>query len=56
MATYHRLVPAFRALMVQADYDIERFYALAGELGELPYEARHERLEGLLREPEVADR
>ena len=56
VATYHRLVPAFRALMVQADYDIERFYALAEALGELPYEARHERLEDLLREPEVADR
>ena len=56
VATYHRLVPAFRALLVQADHDIERFYALADELGELPHETRHERLDALLRDPEAAGR
>jgi predicted aminopeptidase len=48
IATYRRLMPAFGALLAQADGDFERFLALAEELAALPGERREARLRALL--------
>ena len=50
VSTYRRFVPAFAALYAEAGEDIERFHALAAEVGALEPEARRERLEALLAE------
>lgn len=48
VSTYRRLVPAFEALYAEAGEDLERFYALAAEVGALEPEARRARLDALL--------
>ena len=48
VATYHRLVPAFRALMRDSGDDLARFYASCEGLADMPIEQRTEELEALL--------
>jgi len=48
VSTYRRFVPAFAALYREAGEDIERFHELVAEVGDMPREARRERLEALL--------
>lgn len=50
VSTYRRFVPAFAALFAEAGNDIEEFHALVAEVGELPRDARRERLTKLLPE------
>lgn len=47
-ATYERLVPAFRQLLLQSGHDWPRFYRAAAELGRLSRAERERRLEALL--------
>ena len=47
-ATYQRLVPAFRQLLLQSGHDWQRFYRTAAELGQLPRAERERRLQALL--------
>ena len=44
-ATYQRLVPAFRQLLLQSGHDWQRFYRAAAELGQLPRAERERRLQ-----------
>jgi predicted aminopeptidase len=44
---YHRLVPAFRAMLAGHGGDLEAFYAEVAQLAEYDREARHARLEEL---------
>jgi predicted aminopeptidase len=46
VATYHEWVPAFRALLKDADGDLQRFYADAGLAARLPPEMRRRWLSG----------
>ena len=50
IGTYHRWVAAFEALFRQADGNWSVFYQLAGDLSELPFEVRQQRLEMLAEE------
>jgi predicted aminopeptidase len=47
-ATYRALVPAFRILLLEADGDLEAFYAEAERLGELPQAEREAEMRRLL--------
>jgi predicted aminopeptidase len=44
IATYHRFVPSFRALLRANEGDLEKFYEQVELLGKLPKKARHRRL------------
>lgn len=44
VATYHRFVPSFRAVLREHGGDLERFYKAVEALGKLPKEKRHEKL------------
>ena len=48
VATYRRLVPAFRAILRESGGDLAVFYARCRELGNLSREARNERMERYL--------
>ena len=48
VSTYRRYVPAFAALHAEAEGDIDRFHALAAELGALEPNARRARLDALI--------
>ena len=47
LGAYYDLVPAFEALLVQADGDLSLFYEEAGALGKLPKADRRQRLRDL---------
>ena len=44
MATYHRFVPSFRAVLRENGGDLEKFYKHVEALGKLPKKERHSRL------------
>lgn len=44
IATYHRFVPAFRALLRKNGGDLEKFYKEVEQLGKLPKKERHQKL------------
>lgn len=44
IATYYDCVPGFKRLLAQADGDLPRFYAAAGEAAKLPRAERHAQL------------
>ncbi|HEY1491052.1 MAG TPA: aminopeptidase [Steroidobacteraceae bacterium] len=44
IATYYDCVPGFKRLLAQADGDLPRFYAAAGEAAKLPRAQRHAQL------------
>lgn len=48
LATYRRLLPAFRVLLDRADGDLEAFYNECRRLGEMDQDLRHDRLEALM--------
>ena len=48
VATYRRLVPAFRVMLDEAQGDLDVFYARAAEIGDLPAVERVETMEALL--------
>jgi predicted aminopeptidase len=47
VATYSELVPAFRRLLGENGGDFKRFYAEVKEIGKLPIDRRHARLDGM---------
>jgi predicted aminopeptidase len=49
VATYDRYVPAFLKLLQESNGDLQRFYQVCKQLGELPPEQRTAQLDGLLR-------
>ncbi len=51
IGTYHRYIPAFRALLKQHGGNLIRFYEAVDGLAELPHESRDARLEALGLEP-----
>ena len=51
VATYHRLVPAFRRLLVNVDGQLPRFYDAARRIGQLAPSQRRIRLERLADTP-----
>jgi predicted aminopeptidase len=53
---YHRWLPAFRALLIQEDNDLPRFYAQVRQLADMPRKEREAALEALMPAPALAVR
>lgn len=54
IATYHRLVPAFRAALSKAE-SMQQFYEIAAEQGKRPYAERHAWLNSQTKAPRTND-